>query len=119
MTLKNNHILYRKSLEYKVAPKDSAWLKLNAKLEKSRNKRKISFYRMITIAAVLVALLSVISVFSFKEIQTDNMSSKTNTLAEVFDLEELSNTTGDGIYEINKLKALKSAYIKLGTKKQM
>lgn len=119
MTSKNNHSLHQQALRHKVAPRESAWLKLDSKLEKSRNRKSVSLYRLVSIAAVMVAVLSVITVFVINDNNTPQTTLQNNTFAEVFDMEEL-NTSGDtGIYEIDKLRSLKSAYSRLGTKQNM
>jgi hypothetical protein len=119
MTSKNNHSLAQQALQHKVAPSESAWLKLDSKLEKSRNRRKVSVYRLVSIAAVMVAVLSVITVFVINGNHAPQAAIQNNTYAEVFDMEELKTTGDVGIYEINKLRSLKSAYTRLGTKQNL
>ena len=119
MTSKNNHSLHQQALRYKVAPRESAWLKLDSKLEKSRSKKSVSLHRLVSIAAVMIAVLSVITVFVINDNHTPQTTLQNNTFAEVFDMEELKTSGDAGIYEIDKLRSLKSAYSRLGTKQNM
>ncbi len=119
MTSKNNHSLYQHALQHKVAPRESAWLKLDTKLEKSRNRKSLSMYRLVSIAAVLVAILSVITVFSTSSDKSIHISGQNTSLAQVYAIEELVTTDDSGIYEINKLRALNSAYTRISAKRQL
>lgn len=119
MTSKNNHSLHQQALRHKVAPRESAWLKLDSKLEKSRNRKSVSLYRLVSIAAVMVAVLSVITVFIINDSHNPQMTAQNNTFAEIFDMEELKTSGDAGIYEIDKLRSLKSAYTRLGTKQNL
>jgi hypothetical protein len=47
------------------------------------------------------------------------MTAQNNTFAEIFDMEELKTSGDAGIYEIDKLRSLKSAYSRLGTKQNL
>ena len=119
MTSKNNHSLRQQALQHRVAPRESAWLKLDSKLEKSRNRKSVSLYRLVSIAAVMVAVLSMITVFSINDNHTPQTTIQNNTFAEIFDMEELKTSGDAGIYEIDKLRSLKSAYTRLGTKQNL
>ncbi|MBK8669350.1 MAG: hypothetical protein IPN89_07740 [Saprospiraceae bacterium] len=112
--------LFQSAQQHRVAPSENAWLKLDAKLEKSRNVKKLTFYRNISVAAVSVALLGVISVW----IAGNDIEVKTNSnavMAHVYSdqIESIPLDKADGIYEISKLYELKRAYEKLATRESL
>lgn len=117
MTLKNIEQLKQAAEIYKVAPQNTAWFRLESKLEKERSKRKIVFYKYFSIAAASVAVLSVISFFA---LETYGLKTTTPT-ADLYQTQitELTDDSYSGIYDLSKLRELKSAYQKMGIKNKM
>ncbi len=97
-------------LNHKIAPRESAWLRLDAKLEKHRGTATVQKYKLISIAASLIGILGVMSlIFTQKEILSNAPESAQIYSVEVF---EYSTDQEMGIYEVNKLRGLKLAYNK-------
>lgn len=112
-----NDLLYQASLNHKIVPSENVWLKLDAKLEKNRNIRKLKKYKSIAIAAILVA---VIGVMSGIVIQKSNFMDVNDT-TQSYSLQTLDfKSDGDaGLYEVAKLRNLKLAYNKNSVKRKM
>ncbi|MBK9736994.1 MAG: hypothetical protein IPO92_19395 [Saprospiraceae bacterium] len=112
MDTKHHSKLIQKASQHQVAPKDSAWFKLESKLEKSRSSEKIKYYRNISVAAVLFAILGVVSVFTYEK----NTNDKNNSEVYSSHLQLMNPDPEEGIYDIKKLRSLKEAYKRLSTK---
>ena len=112
-----NDLLYQASLNHKVIPNENVWLKLDAKLEKNRNVRKLKIYQSIAIAAILVAVMGVMSGIV---IQKSNFMDVNENLQN-YSLQTL-DFKGDsdaGLYEVAKLRDLKLAYNKYSDKSKI
>lgn len=97
--------------KYAVSPEESTWFKLDAKLEKQRNTRKINIYKNISIAAVMVAILGITSLFVIQ--MKENNTFNSYQVSDLTIIEKQSNEVN--IYEIAKLIELKTAYQKLNS----
>jgi len=118
--MKNKNHLYQSSLNYKVTPGESVWFKLENRLNKRRTAKKISQYKLFSVAAIMIALVAVVSLFfSENVLNTKSANSTGLVLTDKTDIEELNVSDDPGIYEIDKLQQLKSAYLKLGTEKNL
>lgn len=111
--MKNISKLRHASEAHKVAPSDRAWLALENRLSSSKNRGEVNFYKSIAIAAIFLAVLGVIGIFHWQNIQTMESPSKVQYSLTFLDTEE--NAPQD-IYEISKLWQLKAAYNKQGSK---
>lgn len=108
--MNNIESLQKAALNHQVAPKDTAWVRLEAKLDKNRSVKKISKYKQIAIAAVMLGIAGVMSLFYtqkqlFDAIQYDNQVS--NYTLNVLESEGM---TEQGIYDTDQLRNLKIAY---------
>jgi hypothetical protein len=88
---------------YRVTPPDRTWDKLKLKLDKRRARRKISFYRNISIAASIIALVCFFYVLSENIPMKKNTTFATNHLYKPAILEELPQIEKDHFYSIEKL----------------
>lgn len=108
MNFKNNH--QQSAWNHKIAPRESAWLRLDTKLERHRSSRTINKYKYISLAAVLIAVFGVISVFY---IQSDALINRNESAqayrVDSFDPNEIKEI---GIYDVSQLQSLKVAYSK-------
>ena len=116
MTPKFKSHLQNVDLQAKVMPRESAWLKLDSKLQASRQtEHKIRKYRGVSIAAIMVAVAACMTVFYIQKdaIQADNKI--------VFQVEnELSPIAPESnLYNIAQLRDLKAAYSKHSSKKRI
>lgn len=102
---------------HKVSPRESAWLKLDAKLDKNRSIRTINMYKYTSIAAVMVGILGILSIMYPQNniLQPHHNASETYTV-DVFDF---SDDKTVGIYEVSKLRNLKIAYNKHTAKQKI
>ncbi|MFZ1749173.1 MAG: hypothetical protein WAU01_03240 [Saprospiraceae bacterium] len=106
--------LKNSALKARVTPPDYVWDRLHAKLDSERSNNTVKLYRNISIAAVMLAVLGVLSVLT---INNDAISSERESqLAKLYtsQIEEISPTDDKGLYDIPKLMALKKAYEKMG-----
>lgn len=118
--MNNKNKLYQSSLNHKVTPGETAWFKLENRLSKKRTAKKISQYKLFSIAAIMIALVAVVSVF-FSGNAFNTKTENTTQLVQMYktDIEELNISDDPGIYEIDKLQELKSAYVKLGSDRNL
>ena len=114
MNLKNIQNLQQFALNHKVAPSDTAWFRLANKLEHSNNQRKIKFYKYFSYAAVMIAMVAVISYFK-SESEMVNQVVHTSDLYQN-QITELKESENQGIYDVSKLQELRIAYRKLNIK---
>ncbi len=112
MIFKNDLQFREKSRQYKVAPPDSAWNKLAIKLDKKRNRKNISGYTLMAVAAVSISIFAVVSVIT----TTKNKVAEYSAEAYSEHLEPILKINDEGIYEIGKLNSLKTAYDKLSAR---
>lgn len=111
MFKKNKFSLRSQAWQHKVAPRESAWLKLDAKLEKSRSQSSIKYYRNISIAAVIVAVIGVMAAFFTHASTTMEFNSSYHT-SDLYS-DQVTTNKESNIYDIHKLRNLKMAYQKL------
>ncbi len=115
MNLINKHQLQQDSNNYKVSPSEASWFRLEAKLELSRSQRKINFYKYFSYAAIMVAILGIVSYFNAAtEINNQDALTENIYQNQVTDLIDAGDA---GIYDVSKLNELKRAYLKLGNKR--
>lgn len=105
---------HQSSWNHKVAPRESAWMRLETKLDNHRKERSISQYKYMSLAAVMVAIVGVMSVFFVNK--SSIVPTLNNEHAYNVDMIEQLDTKEAGIYEVSKLQSLKHAYNKYGGK---
>lgn len=119
MNTNNQNKFYKDALVHKANPSPKAWNRIQEKLDQDRKITKMPYSKFMWIAAILVAILGVLTVFNTEKIQTSSQNS--GGLAQVYSeqIEVLGNNNEPGIYEIQKLEGLKLAYKKLNAKSGM
>jgi hypothetical protein len=103
--------------EYKVSPPETAWFRLESRLEKQRSQKKIRLYKYLSYAAVVVTIFGMVSVFSYS-INSNRDATLTSDYVP-FSLSDLEQKQEQGIYDIAQLHKLKAAYQKLGSNGEM
>jgi hypothetical protein len=88
---------------YRVNPPSTAWDKLKLKLDKRRTRRIIRFYRNISIAASIIALVCFTYVLSDNLPINKKPTFATNHLYKSAILEELPQIEKDHFYTVDKL----------------
>lgn len=98
---------------YKASPSNNAWQQLNNRLEHSRNKRRIKRFKNLSIAASLLAIISVMAVMSIYLREHNPSMFATSPVFEPVHMEQLSSTNDD-LYDLEKLGMLRNIYEELG-----
>ena len=99
---------------HRITPDPDVWKKLNYKLKAKRAKRRLLVYRNISIAAILVAVLSVTVVFTLYLGKHDPKVFSSNEQYRPVMLEELVDNVDDPIYDVKYIDQLNTAYAKIG-----
>ncbi len=94
---------------YKEAPANHLWQRVDNKLEHLKNKRRIKKFRNLSIAASLVAVFSVLAVTNLYLKQYNPKLFTTSRNFEPFHMEEL-NAHSDSMYELSKMVSLNNFY---------
>ncbi len=115
--MKNINDLRSFSLKHRVAAPENAWMRLESKLENARDKRKISKFKYVSVAAVMFAVAAVTALLLS---QRDLISTPADS-SEMYSLQilESDQLLSPGIYEIDKLRTLKSRYNGLSSNTKM
>jgi hypothetical protein len=103
--------------EYKASTPETAWFRLESRLEKHRSQKKIRLYKYFSYAAVMVTIFGMVSVFSYS-INTNSDATLTSDYVP-FSLSDLDQKQEQGIYDIAQLHTLKAAYQKMGSNVEM
>jgi|GEM_PF-3069588 len=93
-----------------VEPRPEAWDKLNAKLKTRKAKVRMISYRNISIAAILVSVLSVSVVFSMYLKDHDPDVFASNEQFRPIALEELEVDNLDPMFNLEHVSGLHNAY---------
>jgi hypothetical protein len=93
-----NHIT-----NHRITPSENSWLKLKQKLDKRVAKRKITFYRNLSFAAGIIALVCFTYMVSEKLPLDKKKTFATNHLYKPAILEELPKVLEDPFYSQKKL----------------
>ena len=101
---------------FRQKPDEKVWLKLENMLEKERNKNSIKKYRtLLTIAASFIVVFGILSLMILQNNSNAQHEYRPSELMTMQD--DTANDSKEGsIYEIDKLRELKTAYAKLGMK---
>ena len=97
-----------------INPRPEAWKKLNGKLKAQNTKRRILAYRNISIAAILISVLSVTAVFNFylgKQHDPGVFTSNESANYKPMKIEDLNAAPMDAIYDLENISELKKAYL--------
>jgi len=99
-----------------MTPRPDAWKKLNNKLKAKKAKRRLLAYRNISIAAILISVLSVTAVFTMYLGKHNPKLFSSNEQYMPVMLEELEDTDYDPFYDVKYVDQLHVAYAKIGFK---
>ncbi|MFT6336348.1 MAG: hypothetical protein ACI86M_001817 [Saprospiraceae bacterium] len=96
-----------------IQPRSEAWGKLDIKLKSKSAKVRMINYRNISVAAIMISILSVTAVFSMYLKDHDPRIFASNEEFRPIVLEELSTGLGgDQFYDIAQISQLNKAYAK-------
>ncbi len=96
-----------------IQPRSEAWNKLDSKLKSKKTKVKMINYRNISIAAIMISILSVTAVFSMYLKEHNPQVFASNEDYRPIVLEELSTELDDDpFFNIQESDILKEAYTK-------
>ena len=101
---------------HEVAPRPEAWKKLNDKLRTRKAKHRLYTYRNISIAAILISVLSVTAVFTMYLGKHNPDIFSSNQQFRPVVLEDLSNIENDPFYDVKYIDQLHTAYSRIGFK---
>ena len=109
--MKNINDLRSSSLKHRVTAPENAWMRLESRLENARDKRKLNKFKYVSVAAVMLAVGAVTVLLLT---QRDLISTQVER-SEMYSLQilESDQVLSPGIYEIDKLRTLKSRYTDL------
>lgn len=97
-----------------MTPHPDVWKKLNTKLRSKRVKRRMFVYRNISIAAILISVLSVTVVFTLYLGKHDPKVFSSNEQYRPVILEELEDISDEPLYDVKYIDQLNDAYAKIG-----
>jgi hypothetical protein len=99
---------------HKITPRPEAWNKLHNQLKAKKLKHRLFAYRNLSIAAILVAILSVTVVFTMYLGQHDpDLFSSNEDYLPVM-LEDLEDTGVNPFYDVKYIDQLHDAYAQIG-----
>jgi hypothetical protein len=94
----NNHIV-----NHRIIPPERSWKLLKEKMAKRKARQKLAFYRNLSIAAGLIAIVSFTFGFSEYIFSSDGNVFATNHLHEPIVLEDLPLIQDDPFYSYDKI----------------
>jgi hypothetical protein len=98
-----------------LMPRESAWLKLESKLQSSRNTEvKVRKYKNVSIAAVMIAVAACMSILYFQNSDVPQESVAFQVESDIW-----TETSESNLYDIVQLRDLKAAYSKHNAKKRI
>jgi hypothetical protein len=119
MNINNQTKLYKKALELKSSPTPNAWNRIQEKIAQDKKVVGMPYSKYMWMAAALVSILGVLTVFNNDKTNTFSADSIGSTQLYSEQIEVLDLNNEPGIYEIQKLAGLKIAYKKLSEKSGM
>lgn len=95
-------------------PSADAWQRINAKMKTRDDRRRLVSYRNMSVAAMMIAVLSVTVIFThyLKEHNPSVFASNEHFVPLI--IEELDTDGNDTFYSIENISRLKNAYEKAG-----
>ena len=98
-----------------IQPRSEAWGKLDSKLKSKKAKVRMINYRNISVAAIMISILSVTAVFSMYLNDHNPEVFASNETYRPIILEDLAlDTDDDPFYNISDIDQLRDAYAKFG-----
>jgi len=116
MSEQDMNTLKKLAAGHKMTPRPEAWDKLNAKLKARKAKKRLLAYRNISIAALLISVLSVTAVFTMYLGKHNPKVFSSNEQYRPVILEELDVTNNDPMYDVKYIDQLHLAYANIGFK---
>ena len=95
-----------------IQPRSEAWAKLDNKLKSKKTRVRMINYRNISVAAIMISILSVSAVFSMYLKDHDPQVFASNEEFRPIVLEDLSIGDTDQFYDIAQISQLNEAYAK-------
>ena len=99
---------------HRIEPRPEAWGRLQGMLKTKRAKRRLSTYRNISIAAILISVLSITLVFTMYLGKHNPSKFSSNENFRPIVLEELVEVDTDPFYDVKYIDQLNQAYTKIG-----
>ena len=94
-----------------MTPRPEAWKKLQGKLKAKKAKRRLLAYRNISIAAILISVLSVTAVFTMYLGKHNPKIFSSNEQYHPVIIEDLyDNTLVDNVFDVKYIDQLNTAY---------
>ena len=94
--------MYNHISNHKIIPPKRTWISIKGRLARRKAKQKIAFYRNLSIAAGIIAILSITIGFSGQwDIPSDALSS--DHLFQPIAMEDLPVIVNDPFYDYNKI----------------
>ncbi len=98
-----------------IQPRSEAWNKLDNKLKSKKAKMRMINYRNISVAAILISILSVTAVFSMYLDDHNPEVFASNEAYRPIILEDLNvESVDDSFFNISDINTLREAYAKYG-----
>lgn len=88
---------------YRVQPRDRTWRSVKEKLANRKAKQKVAFYRNLSIAAGLIALLAIVFGLTSQFNYLENKVYSSNDLFHPDYIEDLPVVVDDPFYAYNKI----------------
>lgn len=108
MTNQDLDNIRRMAQSHRVEPRPQAWERVNSRLVHQASNKRLGFYRRMSIAAVMIAVVSVTALFTqYFEQRTSNVlaSNKGGTVI----LEELDDTPISSLYNVDDVNGFYKA----------
>ncbi len=93
-----------------IEPSDAAWNRLEQKLKYKSSKKRLNTYRNISIAAILISVLSITAVFRMNTNNHDPEIFASNEEYRPIVFEELQSDTEDSFFNSAHISNLNEAY---------
>lgn len=100
---------------HKMTPRPEAWNKLKHKLKANKAKRRLLAYRNISIAAILISVLSVTAVFTMYLGKHNPKVFSSNELYRPVMFEDLADNNDDPKFDVKNVDQMKSDYSEIDT----
>ena len=114
MSEQDMHKIRKLAEGHTMQPRPDAWNKLKVKLKAKRAKRRLIAYRNMSIAAILISVLSVTAVLSVYLGKHNPKVFSSNEDYHPYILEDLDGQIEDPFYDLKYIDDLHNAYAEIG-----
>lgn len=111
-----SNTLKNEANQYRLSPSPLAWQRLEQKLHSHNNVHNNGFRQYFYHAAAVLFIIACTLVFTFQENNIGQKYTSKHQQSYILASLESDGDLSGNIYEIHKLKTLRLAYAKLGTK---